>query len=83
MNSVRQVFEWLQKGQADTRRKPVARPYDHGFVGEMSVLMSTHSRIAPALADLFMQVMFAPGALMRPEREIVAAGAAAAQDCHY
>jgi uncharacterized peroxidase-related enzyme len=59
------------------------RPYDFGFVGEMSVLMNAHPLIGPALAELFMQVMFAPGALTRPEREMVAAVAAAAQDCNY
>jgi AhpD family alkylhydroperoxidase len=30
-----------------------------------------------------MRVMFAPGALARREREMIAAVAAAAQDCHY
>jgi hypothetical protein len=48
----------------------------------MSVL-NAHPLIGPALAQLFMQVMFAPGALARPEGEMVAAMAAAAQDCHY
>jgi alkylhydroperoxidase/carboxymuconolactone decarboxylase family protein YurZ len=57
--------------------------YDYGFVGEMSVLMNAHPLIGPALGELFMQVMFAPGALTRPEREMVAAVAAAAQDCEY
>jgi AhpD family alkylhydroperoxidase len=28
-------------------------------------------------------VMFAPGSLSRAEREMIAATAAAAQDCHY
>src|SRR5262249_34019230 len=36
--------------------------------GEMSVLMNAHPLIGPALAELFMQVMFGPGALTRPER---------------
>jgi AhpD family alkylhydroperoxidase len=49
----------------------------------MSVLMKAHPLIGPALAELFMPVMFAPGALARPEREMIAAVAAAAQDCHY
>ena len=60
---------------------PAARPYDYGFVGEMSV--NAHTLIGPALAELFMQVMFTPGALARPEREMVAAVATAAQDCQY
>jgi len=83
MSSVRRAFEWLQKASGGGGRKPVVRPYDYGFVGEMSVLMNAHPLIGPVLAELFMQVMFAPGALARPEREMVAAVAAAAQDCHY
>ena len=68
----------------DLRRPaPAGQPSDYGFVGEMSVLMSAYPLIGPALAQLFLQVMFAPGALARPEREMVAAMAAAAQDCHY
>ena len=42
------------------------RPYDYGFVGEMSVLMNAHPLIGPALAELFMQVMFAPARLRGP-----------------
>ena len=83
MNTVRRAFEWLQKASAGTGRKPAVGPYDYGFVSEMSVLMNAHPLIGPALAELSMQVMFAPGALTRPEREMVAAVAAAAQDCHY
>ena len=83
MNGVRRAFEWLQNTSAAEGRKPVVRPYEYGFVGEMSVLMNAHPLIGPALAELFMQVMFAPGALTRAEREMVAAVAAAAQDCHY
>jgi alkylhydroperoxidase/carboxymuconolactone decarboxylase family protein YurZ len=49
----------------------------------MSVLMNAHPLIGPALAEMFMQVMFAPGVLTRSEREMVAAVAAAAQDCDY
>jgi len=82
MNSVRRAFEWLQKTSAGTGRKPAVRPYDYGFVGEMPVLMNAHPLIGPALAEL-LQVMFAPGALTRSQREMVAAVAAAAQDCHY
>ena len=79
MNTVRRAFEWLQKASAGTGRKPAVGPYDYGFVGEMSVLMNAHPLIGPALliAELSMQVMFAPGALTRPEREMVAAVAAA------
>jgi hypothetical protein len=80
---VRRAFDWLQNVPPRRGRKPIVRPYDYGFVGEMSVLMNAHPLIGPALAELFMRVMFAPGALARPEREMVAAVAAAAQDCHY
>jgi alkylhydroperoxidase/carboxymuconolactone decarboxylase family protein YurZ len=83
MDGVRRAFEWLQDVPAGGGRKPVVRPYDYGFVGEMSVLMNAHPRIGPALTELFMQVMFAPGALARSGREMIAAVAAAAQDCHY
>ena len=81
--AVRRAFEWLQNLPSRDGRKPIVRPYDYGFVGEMSVLMNAHPLIGPALAELFMRVMFAPGALARPEREMIAAIAAAAQDCHY
>jgi hypothetical protein len=42
----------------------------------MSVLMNAHPLIGLELAELFMQVMFAPGVLTRFEREMVAAVAA-------
>jgi hypothetical protein len=83
MSKVRRAFEWLQKTPAGTGRKPAVRSYDYGFVGEMSVPMNAHPLIGPALAELFMRVMFGPGALTRPEREMVAAVATAAQDCNY
>jgi hypothetical protein len=79
VNNVHRAFEWLQKASAGTGRKPAVHPYDYGLVGEMSVLMNADPQIGPALAELFMQVMFVPGALTRPEREM----AATAQDCHY
>jgi alkylhydroperoxidase/carboxymuconolactone decarboxylase family protein YurZ len=58
-------------------------PYDFGFVAGMSRLIRSHDRIGPAFGTLFAQVMFAPGRLERREREMIAAVAAAAQDCHY
>ena len=42
-----------------------------------------HQGIAPFFGALFGRIMFEPGALTRREREMVAAVAAAAQDCHY
>jgi alkylhydroperoxidase family enzyme len=59
-------------------------PYDFGFWPAMARLVMAHPRIGAAFAQLFAQIMFAPeGALDRREREMVAAVAAAAQDCHY
>ncbi len=50
----------------------------------MARLIITHRRIGPAYSQLFAQIMFSPeGKLDRAEREMVAAVAAAGQDCHY
>ncbi|MHB8492252.1 MAG: hypothetical protein ACYDA6_08600 [Solirubrobacteraceae bacterium] len=57
--------------------------YDFGFVTGMGKLLRAHDRIGPAFLTLFAQIMFAPGFLGRGEREMVAAVAAAAQDCTY
>jgi len=58
-------------------------PYNFGFVAAMGRLIAAHDSIGPLFAALFNQVMFAEGSLGRAEREMVAAVAAAAQDCHY
>ena len=59
-------------------------PYDFGFVPGMVRLVMAHGRIGAFFGQLFVQIMFAPeGKLSRAEREMVAAVAAAAQDCHY
>jgi hypothetical protein len=59
-------------------------PYDFGFLPAMMRLILAHGRIGPAFAQLFAQIMFSPdGKLSRAEREMVAAVAAAGQDCHY
>jgi alkylhydroperoxidase/carboxymuconolactone decarboxylase family protein YurZ len=58
-------------------------PYDFGFVAGMMRLSRAHPRIGPAFGGLFQAIMFGPGFLSRREREMVAAVAAAAQDCHY
>ncbi len=60
-----------------------ANPYDFGFLPAMARLIAAHPGIGPAFALLFGQIMFAPGVLDRRERELVAAVAAGAQDCHY
>ena len=60
-------------------------PYDFGsFFPAMARLIMAHGRIGPAFGALFGQIMFSPeGKLNRAEREMVAAVASAAQDCHY
>ncbi|HEY7295734.1 MAG TPA: carboxymuconolactone decarboxylase family protein [Dehalococcoidia bacterium] len=57
--------------------------YDFGFVTNMGRLLRAHPRFGQPFLALFGQVMFAPGALSRREREMVAAVAAGAQDCTY
>jgi alkylhydroperoxidase/carboxymuconolactone decarboxylase family protein YurZ len=57
--------------------------YDFGFVANMGKLIRAHPRIGARFGALFAEIMFVPGALDRREREMVAAVAAAAQDCHY
>jgi alkylhydroperoxidase/carboxymuconolactone decarboxylase family protein YurZ len=61
----------------------VKNPYDFGFISGMSRLLSAHPRIGKAMRAAFYEIMFAPGALSRPEREMVAAVASAAQDCEF
>ncbi len=58
-------------------------PYDFGFIPAMIRLVAAHQRIAPFFGALFRQIMFAPGTLERREREMIAAVASSAQDCHY
>jgi alkylhydroperoxidase/carboxymuconolactone decarboxylase family protein YurZ len=58
-------------------------PYDFGFLAPMARLTGAHPEIGPKFSALFAQIMFAPGALSRQEREMIAGVAAAAQDCHY
>ena len=66
------------------RRRPGARGgYDFGFVAAMGRLLAAHPRIGPAFSALFREIMFESGFLSRREKEMVAAVAAAAQDCHY
>ena len=58
-------------------------PYDFGFRPAMSRLLLAHDTLGPTFRAHFANVMFKPGALTRPEREMIAAVAAAAQDCFY
>ena len=57
--------------------------YDFGFISGMGRLLAAHPRIGAAMRDFFYEVMFAPGALDRAEREMVAAVASAAQSCEF
>ena len=57
--------------------------YDFGYLPAMGRLQARHPGIAPLFGALYRQLMFGPGALDRQEREMVAAVAAAAQDCRY
>ncbi len=57
--------------------------YNYGFVAAMGRLQAAHPTIGPHFSRLFWAVMFEEGALERREREMVAAVAASAQDCHY
>ncbi len=68
------------RAQTETTAKS---PYDFGFVGGMTRLLSAHERLGKAMRGFFAEVMFAPGVLSRDEREMVAAVASAAQDCEY
>jgi alkylhydroperoxidase/carboxymuconolactone decarboxylase family protein YurZ len=74
--------EMRQEASSGGGKRP-ASPYDFGFIGDMSRLLAAHPRIGPAMRSAFQEIMFAPGALDRAEREMVAAVASAAQDCEY
>ncbi len=62
---------------------PPNHPYNFGSVPAMARLIQAHPRIGPYFGRLVGSIMFAPGALSRAEREMIAAVTAAAQDCHY
>ena len=57
--------------------------YDFGYLPAMGRMQAKHSAIGPLFGALYRQIMFGPGELDRQEREMVAAVAAAAQDCRY
>ena len=75
----------LHRAAAARSRSPSSRRgYNFGFVANMGRLLRAHPRIGRRFLGLFAEIMFAPeGALDRREREMIAAVAAAAQDCHY
>jgi hypothetical protein len=63
--------------------RPANHPYAFGFATGMSRLLMAHPRIGRAFLAMYSEIMFAPGALERTEREMIAGVAAAAQFCHY
>jgi alkylhydroperoxidase/carboxymuconolactone decarboxylase family protein YurZ len=84
MSEEPQPFITLPTDEEMRAKEPrMKSPYDFGFIGGMSRLLAAHPRIGPAMRALFAEIMFAPGAMSRDEREMVAAVASAAQDCQY
>jgi alkylhydroperoxidase/carboxymuconolactone decarboxylase family protein YurZ len=73
----------LPSVEAATAARPDDHPYNFGFVGAMGRLLMAHPRIGAAFQGLFAEIMFAPGALDRQEREMIAAVTASAQTCFY
>ena len=74
---------WVKSMWSIRGGRPAGSPYDFGFLPAMARLIMAHPRLGLAFGQLFGQIMFAPGALERRERELVAAVAASAQDCFY
>ena len=76
---------WVRLPTEDEVRPYIGEghPYDFGFVAGMSRLIMAHAEIAPFFGGLFRRIMFGDSVLTRREREMVAAVAAAAQDCFY
>ena len=62
---------------------PADHPYNIGSAMGMSQLSRAHPRFGKPFSALFAEIMFKPGLLERRQREMVAAVAAAAQDCEY
>jgi hypothetical protein len=75
---------WVQLPDPSEIRPAPSGGYNFGFVATMGRLIRAHPRIGRAFSALFAEIMFSPeGVLFRREREMVAAVAAAAQDCTY
>ena len=76
---------WVEMPSEETLAaiRPPGGPYDFGFVPNMGRLLLAHPGIGPLFGALFGQIMFEDGFLGRREKEMVAAVASAAQDCHY
>jgi alkylhydroperoxidase/carboxymuconolactone decarboxylase family protein YurZ len=80
-----QAFIRLPTPEELRARPGSAKPssYNFGFATSMGRLLAAHERIGRAMQAAFHEIMFAPGALSRAEREMLAAVASAAQDCEY
>ena len=75
--------EELKRLASEPAAEPPAHPYDWGYTANVSRLMRAHARIGRAYGRLFAEIMGDVGFLTRREKELVAAVATAAQDCHY
>ena len=88
MNQSRVREAWVRIPSEEERRSQLppgasASAYGFEFIPAMARLLAAHDKIGPALGALLRQIMFEPGYLSRQEREMIAAVASAAQDCHY
>ena len=87
MNQEKNQEAWVRiPTEAELRAKILSGTpgsYDFGFLPAMGRLLMAHDHIGPFFRTLFRQIMFEPGHLSRREREMIAAVAASAQDCHY
>lgn len=87
VNSERDSEAWIELPSEEEMLAsfPTDHPYSIGAgrVPAMARLIGAHRELAPYFQRLVARIMFGPGALERTEREMVAAVAARAQDCHY
>ena len=75
---------WVElQTEEEARARGRRSVYDFGRLPNMARLIDAHPGIAPHFGALYREIMFGPGMLSRTEREMVAAVAAAAQDCVY
>jgi alkylhydroperoxidase/carboxymuconolactone decarboxylase family protein YurZ len=84
--SIREAWVRIPTEEERLAQLPPGAPasaYDFEFIPAMARLLASHDKIGPAVGKLIRLIMFEPGHLDRQEREMVAAMAAAAQDCHY
>ncbi|MGH7906035.1 MAG: hypothetical protein ACREP6_05355 [Candidatus Binataceae bacterium] len=80
----REFIAWVKLPSPEEIRQMGLPPsYNFGFVGAMGRLLVAHPKIGPHFTRLFGQIMFGPGVLSRPDREMVAMVTARAQECFY